>query len=190
MEPFSPRGGLAVLTGSLCPDGAVVKTAAVDGSIQAFEGPARVFDAEERAVEDLLEGKVEKGDVVVIRNAGPAGAPGMPEMLAPTSAIAGLGLDRHVALVTDGRFSGATRGICVGHVSPESVRGGPIGLVETGDTIRIDLAKRTMALHVAPEVLAERGKQTRLVPYTRSRVLARYAAWVSSASLGAVLGTQ
>lgn len=187
-DPYDPSGGLAVLWGNLAPEGAVIKTAAVPSELTTFTGPARVFDSENEAFAAVAAGRVRKGDVVVIRYEGPGGGPGMQEMLAVTAALAGMGLERDVAVVTDGRFSGATRGLSVGHVSPEAHAGGPIALVEEGDPIRIDLASRSLELLVDGPTLEER--RTRWVPpppkVTRG-YLARYAAQVESACRGAVL---
>jgi dihydroxy-acid dehydratase len=187
--PHRADGGIAILWGNLAPEGAVVKAAAVGPGMMHHKGPARVFDGEEAALETILGGGIQAGDVVVIRHEGPAGGPGMREMLMPTSALAGMGLDDKVALVTDGRFSGATRGSAVGHVSPEAAAGGPIALVEEGDEIELDIANRGLTLLV-PETELSRRRQEWSAP--RARVtggyLARYAAVVSSASRGAVLG--
>ncbi len=188
-SPYSPTGGLAVLRGSLAPEGAIVKQAAVAPEMLVHKGPARVFDGEEEAVAAILGGKIRPGDVVVIRYEGPRGGPGMREMLTPTSAVAGMGLDKEVALVTDGRFSGATRGASIGHVSPEAAAGGPLALVEEGDLISIDIPNRRLDLLVDEEELARR--RARCVcppPKVTSGYLARYAACVSSAAQGAVLG--
>src|SRR5450432_1660163 len=155
-NPYSERGGLAVLFGNLAPKGAVLKTGAVAASMQKFKGPAVIFESEESAAAGVLEGKVKAGDVVVIRYEGPRGGPGMQEMLAATSSIMGRGLGESVALLTDGRFSGATRGACIGHVSPEAAAGGPMALVEPGDIIRIDIPARTLELVVSEDVLAKR----------------------------------
>jgi len=189
-NPYSERGGLAVLFGSLAPNGAVLKTGAVAASMQKFTGPAVIFESEEDAAKGVLAGKVNKGDVVVIRYEGPRGGPGMQEMLAPTSSIMGRGLGESVALVTDGRFSGATRGACIGHVSPEAAAGGPIGLVEPGDKISIDVEARTLNLDVPEEVLAKRrAAWKRPAPKVNHGYLARYAAQVTSADTGAVFKT-
>lgn len=187
-EPYSPQGALAVLHGNLAPAGCVVKTGAIDPAMRKHVGPARVFDGHDEAVAAIHEGRVCAGDVVVIRYEGPAGGPGMREMLEPTSAIAGRELAGSVALVTDGRFSGATRGACVGHVSPEAAAGGPIALVRDGDRIAIDVDARTIEVRVDAAELA--GRQRAWRPPTRtvtSRWLRRYAAAVTSASEGAVL---
>lgn len=185
---YSPTGGLAVLFGSLAPDGAIIKTGAVDPGIEWHEGPAIVFNSEQEALDGIKAGRVKAGHVVVIRYEGPKGGPGMPEMLAPTSAIVGMGLGTKVALVTDGRFSGGTRGLCVGHVSPEAAEGGPIALVEDGDPIRIDLRARRIELLVSDDELARRRERWRPPePRFRRGWLARYASMVTSASTGAVL---
>ena len=189
-DPYAPDGGLAILFGNLAPEGAVVKTAAVVPEMLTFRGRARVFDSEEEADAAILGGKINPGDVVVIRYEGPRGGPGMREMLAPTSNIMGMGLGESVALLTDGRFSGGTRGACVGHVSPEAAAGGPIALVEEGDTIEIDIPNRKLNLLVDEAVLEERRKKWQ--PKRRKNLtgwLARYAAMVTSASHGAVLET-
>ena len=157
-NPYSKTGGLAVLTGNLAPDGSVVKRSAVVPEMMVHEGPARVFDCEEDAIAAIKGGKIVPGDVVVIRYEGPKGGPGMREMLNPTSAIAGMGLGETVALITDGRFSGASRGASIGHVSPEAAVGGPIALVEEGDIIKINIPEMTLELDVSDEVLAERRK--------------------------------
>ncbi|WP_444542019.1 hypothetical protein [Calditerricola satsumensis] len=187
-NPHSETGGLAVLFGNLAPNGAVIKTGAVDPSIRRHEGPAICFDSEEEALAGLASGKVKEGHVVVIRYEGPKGGPGMPEMLAPTSQIVGMGLGTKVALVTDGRFSGASRGICVGHVSPEAAEGGPIALVRDGDIICIDLDKRTIELRVPEEELERRrAAWPGFKPKFTRGYLARYAHLVTSANTGAVL---
>ena len=186
--PYSKTGGIAVLKGNLAPDGCVVKQSAVAAEMMVHEGPARVFNSEEEAIEAIYAGKIHSGDVVVIRYEGPRGGPGMREMLNPTSAIAGMGLDRDVALITDGRFSGATRGASIGHVSPEAASGGPIGLVEEGDLIAIDIPAHSIVLRVSDEEL-ERRKAAWTCPEPRIKTgyLARYAKLVSSADRGAVL---
>jgi dihydroxy-acid dehydratase len=187
-EPYYPEGGLRVLRGNLAPDGAVVKQSAVPAEMRVHTGPARVFECEDDAVEAILGGKVVAGDVVVIRYEGPKGGPGMREMLTPTSAISGMGLSSSVALLTDGRFSGATKGPAVGHVSPEAASGGPIALVSEGDSITIDIDTGALTLDIAEEELAARKAawQPREARVT-SGVLARYAKLVSSADKGAVL---
>lgn len=187
-NPYSPVGGLSVLFGNIAPQGGVIKVGAVDPSIKVFKGEAIVFDSQEAAQENIDNGTVREGHVVVIRYEGPKGGPGMPEMLAPTSAIQGRGLGTKVALITDGRFSGASRGISIGHISPEAAEGGPIALVEDGDIITIDLPNRTIELEVAEEVLAER--RTKLQPFEpkiKRGWLARYSALVTSASTGGVM---
>ena len=187
-NPYSPYGGIAVLKGNLAPDGCVVKKSAVAPEMLVHSGPARVFDSEEAVIEAIYDQKIQKGDVVVIRYEGPKGGPGMREMLSPTSALAGMGLDRDVALITDGRFSGATRGACIGHVSPEAARGGPIALVRDGDQIDIDIEKKTIQVRVSEEELAKRRQEWQpKEPKIKTGYLARYAALVTSASTGAVL---
>ena len=187
-NPYSKTGGIAVLKGNLAPDGCVVKQSAVAPEMMVHQGPARVFDSEEDAIAAIYAGRIVSGDVVVIRYEGPKGGPGMREMLNPTSAIAGMGLDKDVALITDGRFSGATRGASIGHVSPEAASGGPIGLVEDGDIIAIDIPGRTITLKVSDEELARRRAQWVCPePRIRTGYLARYAKLVSSADRGAIL---
>ncbi|MBO5273570.1 MAG: dihydroxy-acid dehydratase [Clostridia bacterium] len=187
-NPYSKTGGIAVLRGNLAPDGCVVKRSAVALEMLVHEGPAKVFDSEEDAIAAIYDGKIVKGDVVVIRYEGPAGGPGMREMLNPTSAIAGMGLDRDVALITDGRFSGATRGASIGHVSPEAVRGGMIAYVRDGDIISIDIPACTITLKVSEEELASRKASTEIKKKSGIKgALARYAAQVSSADKGAVI---
>ena len=183
--PFSPSGGITILGGSLAPQGAVTKVAGI--GVDVFEGPARVFDREQSAMAALEDGTIQAGDVVVIRYEGPKGGPGMREMLMITGAIKGAGLGKSVLLLTDGRFSGGTTGLCVGHVAPEAVDGGPIALVRDGDRIKIDIIARTLDLLVDPAELAERAKSFKPLPirYTRG-VLAKYAKLVGSASKGAV----
>ncbi len=185
---YAPDGGLAILWGNLAPDGAVVKKAAVLPEMMVHQGPARVFESEETAVEAILAGSIRPGDVVVIRYEGPRGGPGMREMLTPTSALAGRGLDTSVALITDGRFSGASRGASIGHVSPEAADGGPIGLVQEGDQIRIDIPNTTLELLVSEEELANRQKRWQAPPPRVTRgYLAKYVKIVTSANTGAVL---
>ena len=187
-RPYSRTGGIAVLYGNLAPDGCVVKQSAVAPEMMRHKGPARVFNSEDEAIAVIYAGGIRPGDVVVIRYEGPKGGPGMREMLNPTSAIAGMGLDKDVALITDGRFSGATRGASIGHVSPEAASGGPIGLVQEGDMIEIDIPTRSIQLCVSEEELAERHK-TWVCPPPRiqSGYLKRYARSVSSADRGAIL---
>ena len=189
-RPISPRGGIAILTGNLAPGGAVVKSAAVAPEMMVHAGPARVFEKEESALEAILSGAIVPGDVVVIRYEGPKGGPGMREMLMPTSAIIGMGLGASVALVTDGRFSGATRGACIGHVTPEAYLGGPLALVEEGDIIRIDIPARSITLDVAEEELAERRANWVIPESTalpKGSLLERYRRSVGPATGGAVL---
>ena len=187
-NPYSKTGGIAVLKGNLAPDGCVVKQSAVAPEMMVHEGHARVFDSEEDAIQAIYAGKIVAGDVVVIRYEGPKGGPGMREMLNPTSAIAGMGLDKDVAPTTDGRFSGATRGASIGHVSPEAASGGPIGLVEEGDLIAIDIPAHTITLKVDEATLAARkAKWVCPEPKIKTGYLARYAKLVSSADKGAIL---
>ena len=187
-NPYSKTGGIAVLKGNLAPDTAVVKRSAVVPEMQVHEGPARVFDCEEDAIEAIRGGKIVAGDVVVIRYEGPKGGPGMREMLNPTSAIAGMGLGSSVALITDGRFSGASRGASIGHVSPEAAEGGPIALVEEGDLIRINIPEHKLELAVSDEELARRkAAWTPREPKVTTGYLKRYAKMVSSANKGAIL---
>ena len=183
--PVSPAGGLRILFGSLAPDGAVVKSAAVPKEIWKHTGPARVFEAEEPAMKAILSRQIREGDVVIIRNEGPRGGPGMPEMLSATSALMGVGY-KNVVLITDGRFSGGTRGPCIGHVAPEAAVGGPIALVKNDDRIAVDLSARTVDLLVDPRVLQTRRDAWKPVRRTLTGVLARYAKTVGQANLGAV----
>ncbi|MGI5899918.1 MAG: dihydroxy-acid dehydratase [Christensenellales bacterium] len=187
-DSYSKTGGIAVLFGSLAPKGAVVKRSAVDPNMQVHKGPARVFDGEEKAIDAIMSGKIAPGDVIVIRYEGPAGGPGMREMLSPTSAIAGMGLDKEVALITDGRFSGATRGAAIGHISPEANLGGPIAYVKEGDMVSIDIPSYRLDLLVPQEEMAQRVKDT---DYRREKELTgylkRYARLVSSADKGAII---
>jgi dihydroxy-acid dehydratase len=187
---YSPVGGLAVLFGNLAPEGAVVKTAVIQPSMRKFTGKAICFDSEEEASAGIMQGKVKEGHFVVIRYEGPKGGPGMKEMLAPTSLIMGMGLGEKVALVTDGRFSGATRGACVGHVSPEAAEGGPIALVQDGDDVTIDVEARALALAVPDAELARRRESFRpRKKEIRSSWLRRYAHLVTNAAKGAVMRT-
>ena len=187
-DPYSQTGGLQILWGNIAPDGCVVKRSAVAPEMQEHSGPARVFNSEETAIAAIYAGKIVPGDVVVIRYEGPKGGPGMREMLNPTSALAGMKLDKTVALITDGRFSGASRGAAIGHVSPEAASGGPIGLVEEGDTIHIDIPNASITLEVPDEVLAQRkAKYVAPEPNIKTGWLSRYARLVTSANLGAVL---
>lgn len=187
-NPYSLTGGIAVLKGNLAPDGCVVKRSAVAEEMLQHKGPARVFDSEEEVTAAIFGGKINKGDVVVIRYEGPKGGPGMREMLTPTSALAGMGLDKDVALITDGRFSGATRGASIGHISPEAAEGGPIAFVNEGDIISIDMINGTIELEVSDEEL-QRRKENWIPPEPKIKTgyLARYAKLVSSASTGGVL---
>jgi dihydroxy-acid dehydratase len=186
--PYRPDGGIAILWGNLAPDGAVVKAAAVLPEMMQHRGPARVFEGEESALDAILGGRVYAGDVVVIRHEGPRGGPGMREMLMPTSALAGMGLDDKVALLTDGRFSGATRGAAVCHVSPEAAAGGPIALVQEGDEIELDIPGKRLTLLVPEEEMAQRREGwTPPAPRVTRGYLARYARMVTSASEGAIL---
>lgn len=186
---YSPYGGLRVMHGNLAPDRGVVKQSAVSDDMRKHRGPARVFESEEEACEAIFGGKINAGDVVVIRYEGPAGGPGMREMLTPTSAICGMGLDKSVALITDGRFSGATKGPAIGHVSPEAAAGGPIALVHEGDIIDIDIDEGTLTLEVSDEELeARRAAWAKPEPKYQVGVLARYAKLVSSADKGAYFG--
>ena len=187
-NPYSADGGIAVLKGNLAPEGCVVKRSAVAPEMMLHTGPAQVFNSEEEAIEAIYAGKIVPGDVVVIRYEGPKGGPGMREMLNPTSAICGMGLGESVALITDGRFSGATRGASIGHVSPEAASGGPIGLVEEGDRIAIDIPNHSITLKVPDQELAARkAKWSCPEPKIRTGYLARYAKLVSSADRGAIL---
>jgi dihydroxy-acid dehydratase len=185
-SPLHAEGGIAVLRGNLAPDGAVIKQSAVNPKMLNHRGPARVFDSEEAAMEAILAGAIIPGDVVVIRYEGPKGGPGMREMLSPTSAIAGMGLADSVALVTDGRFSGGTRGPCIGHISPEAYEGGPIGFVKEGDIIEIDIPARKLGLAVTEEELGTRRAAFRPLIKEAKGYLARYRQSVSSANKGAI----
>ena len=186
-EPHSRSGGLAILRGSLAPEGAVVKRGAVDEAMMVHRGPARVYNSEEEVCAALEEGAIHKGDVVVIRYEGPKGGPGMREMLTPTAVVAGLGLDKEVALLTDGRFSGATRGASIGHISPEAAAGGPIALVEEGDLISIDIPAGRLELLVEEDILEQRRREWQpQPPRVKKGYLERYSRMVTSASSGAV----
>ena len=187
-QAYHPVGGLAVLFGNLAPEGCVVKQSAVKEEMLRHEGPARVFDSEEEASRAIMDGLIQKGDVVVIRYEGPKGGPGMREMLTPTSAIAGMELDTHVALLTDGRFSGGTRGASIGHVSPEAMQGGPIALVKEGDRIAIDIPGKTLTLQVGKTELERRRANWKApAPRITGGYMARYAKLVSSAAQGAIV---
>ena len=186
-NPYTKEGGIAILRGNLAPDGAVVKQSAVAENMLVNEGPARVFDSEDEAIQAILGGRIKPGDIVIIRYEGPKGGPGMREMLGPTSVIAGMGLDTTVALLTDGRFSGGTRGAAIGHISPEAAEGGPIGLVKEGDIIAIDIPKKKITLKVSPDEMKKRKKTFKpLPPSITTGYLGRYARLVTSASTGAV----
>jgi dihydroxy-acid dehydratase len=186
-NPYHVQGGIAILKGNLAPDGGVVKQSAVDPQMLVNEGVARVFESEKNATNAILNGKIKPGDIVVIRYEGPKGGPGMREMLTPTSAIAGMGLDKEVALLTDGRFSGGTRGAAIGHISPEATEGGPIALVQEGDRIKIDIPAKSLTLLVDDAELARR-RQTWQPPEPKIKqgYLSRYSRMVSSGSQGAV----
>jgi len=189
-NPYSEKGGLVILFGNLAPSGAVVKTGAVDPEMLTHEGPAVIFDSEEEASQGILSGKIKPGDVLVLRYEGPKGGPGMQEMLAPTANIMGMGLGKSVALITDGRFSGGTRGACVGHVSPEAAAGGPIALLKNGDIISIDIPNKKLEVKISEEELNRRRTQWKLPgPKVRSKWLDRYVSLVTSANTGAVLST-
>ncbi|HZJ99336.1 MAG TPA: dihydroxy-acid dehydratase [Tissierellaceae bacterium] len=185
-SPYSETGGIAILKGNLAPDGAVVKRSAVAEEMLKHKGPARVFDGEDAAVDAILGGTINKGEVLVIRYEGPKGGPGMREMLTPTSALAGMGLDKDVALLTDGRFSGATRGASIGHVSPEASEGGPIALVEDGDQIEIDMINGVLKLNIDEKTIEERKSKWQAKPSRASGYLAKYEKMVTSASTGAI----
>lgn len=187
-NPYSQTGGIAVLKGNLAEDGCVVKRSAVAKEMLVHEGPAKVFDSEEEAIQGIFGGKIEAGDVVVIRYEGPSGGPGMREMLSPTSAIAGMGLDKEVALITDGRFSGATRGAAIGHISPEAVQGGLIAYVKDGDIISINIPEHKIELKVSDEIIEKRKQEMPIkVKKDVTGYLARYAKMVSSADKGAII---
>jgi dihydroxy-acid dehydratase len=187
-NPYSAKGGLAILFGNLAPEGAVIKTAGVSQAMRKHSGPARIFESQEDAQAGILAGQVQAGDVVVIRYEGPCGGPGMQEMLSPTSAIVGMGLGDKVALITDGRFSGGTRGACIGHVSPEAASGGPIAALRAGDIIDIDLDARTLNVRLSDEEIRSRIAVLPKFEYrTTSKWLRRYSKFVTSASTGAVL---
>jgi dihydroxy-acid dehydratase len=187
---FRKTGGLSVLFGNLAPEGCVVKTGAVAEHMLTFEGPARIYESQDAAVQGILGGEVQPGDVIVIRYEGPRGGPGMPEMLQPTSALAGMGLDTSVAMVTDGRFSGGTRGLSLGHASPEAAAGGPMAAVAPGDRIAIDIPGNRIELLISDEELEQRlGALEPFQPKIRGGYLERYTYFVTSASQGAVLQT-
>ena len=187
-NPYSTNGGLIALYGNLAPEGSLLKIGAIDPDIKYFEGPAVIFESQEEAGEKISKNKVKSGEVVVIRYEGPRGGPGMPEMLSPTAALNGMGLGRKVALITDGRFSGGTRGISIGHISPEAADGGPIALLEEGDTIQIDLKNRELNVILDEDNLEKRRRKWKPIkPKVKSGYLLRYAKMVTSASSGAVL---
>ena len=186
-KAYHEKGGLAVLSGSLAPDGAIVKRIGVAESAWHFKGTARTFESEEEAGAAIMEGRINPGEVLVIRYEGPKGGPGMREMLTPTSVLAGRGLDAECALITDGRFSGGTRGLCIGHVSPEAAEGGPIAFVEDGDIIEIDLNKKSIDIRVGKREMEKRKKAwKRPEAKIKTGYMARYAERVTSASTGAV----
>ena len=187
-NPYHEEGGLAVLKGNLAPDGSVVKQSAVEPEAWVFEGRARVFECEDDAVKELLAGKINKGEVIVIRNEGPKGGPGMREMLTATATVSGMGMGKDIALITDGRFSGASRGACIGHISPEAASGGPIGLLKEGDIISIDIPGKRLDVKLSDEELAARRAEWKAPqPRVKEGYLARYARMVSSASTGAII---
>ncbi|MEM4514366.1 MAG: dihydroxy-acid dehydratase [Ignisphaera sp.] len=185
-NPVLPRGGIMILKGSLAPLGAVIKISAVPEDLHLFEGVAKVFNSEEEAVKTIMDNKIEKGDVVIIRYEGPKGGPGMREMLTATSLLVGMGLDKYVAFITDGRFSGATRGIAIGHVSPEAAEGGPIAVVENGDTIRIDLKRKRVDILLDEKTIKERLKHWKYPDKKLKGYLARYSKNITSAYTGAI----
>jgi dihydroxy-acid dehydratase len=187
-NPYSKTGGLAVLYGNLAPEGSVIKTGAVAPSMLVHKGPARIYESQESALEGILNKEVQPGEVVVIRYEGPSGGPGMPEMLSPTSAIMGMGLGDKVALITDGRFSGGTRGACVGHISPEAAAGGPIAALRNGDIISIDIPNKSINAELTDEEMEKRLKALPpFVPKIKKGYLSRYSKMVSSANFGAIL---
>jgi dihydroxy-acid dehydratase len=187
-DPYIKDGGLAILFGNLAPEGCVVKRSAVDPSMYYHKGKARVFSSEEESLDAIMGGRIKKGDVIVIRYEGPKGGPGMREMLAPTSAIAGIGMDKDVALITDGRFSGATRGASIGHISPEAQAGGPIGIVQEGDMIEINIQEYSISLLVSDEEMEKRMASWK-APEVKIKegYLVRYSKLVQSAARGAIL---
>jgi len=187
-KPVRETAGLSILEGNLAPDGCVVKIGAVNPKMYKHEGPAMVYDSEEGAMSAILGGKIGNGDIVVIRYEGPAGGPGMREMLLPTSAICGMGLEDSVALITDGRFSGGSRGLCIGHISPEAMAGGPIAAVKNEDIIKIDLLKKRLDVDLSDKEIKERLERLeKPEPRIKKGYLARYSRSVSSASEGAIL---
>ena len=186
-NPYSQEGGIAILKGNLAPDGAVVKQSAVSSKILKFKGTARIFDSEEESLDAILKNQIKEGDAIVIRYEGPKGGPGMREMLSPTSAISGKGMGEKVAFLTDGRFSGGTRGLCIGHISPEAAEGGPIGLIKEGDIIEIDIPGRKLDVKISDEEMEKRGKDFKKPEKKVKGILKRYARLVKSANTGAVL---
>jgi dihydroxy-acid dehydratase len=187
-NPYHSEGGLAVLYGNLAPDGCVVKQSAVAANMLQHEGPTRVFDSEDQAFKAIMDNQIKKGEVIIIRYEGPKGGPGMREMLTPTSAIAGMGLDADVALITDGRFSGGTRGASIGHISPEAMEGGPIAVIKDGDRIAIDIPKRQINLKLSDqEILTRLADWKAPEAKIKSGYLQRYSKAVRSASTGAIL---
>jgi dihydroxy-acid dehydratase len=186
-NPVHPTGGLAVLTGNLAPDGAIVKQAAVADEMLKHSGPARIFNSEEAAFQAIMDAKIKKGEVIVVRYEGPRGGPGMQEMLSPTAALAGMGMDKDVALITDGRFSGASRGSAIGHVSPEAAAKGPIAAIRDGDIIDIDIPNNKLDVRLSDDEIKQRlSELPEFEPKVKGGYLARYAAMVSSADKGAV----
>ncbi|MCM8764854.1 MAG: dihydroxy-acid dehydratase, partial [Candidatus Omnitrophica bacterium] len=181
------EGGIAILKGNIAPDGSVIKQSAVASKMMTHKGPAKVFDGEEQCLAAVLNGKIGKGDVVVIRDEGPRGGPGMREMLAVTSAISGKGLGEYVALLTDGRFSGGTRGACIGHISPESAAGGPIACIRDGDIIEINIPERKLNVHLSDSEISNRLKKIKMTEKKLTGILARYRLLVQSAATGAIL---
>jgi dihydroxy-acid dehydratase len=187
-DPIHKEGSIAILTGNIAPNGAVVKVTAVSPKMLVHEGSAKVYDSENEAMKAILDKEVKQGDIVVIRYVGPKGGPGMPEMLMPTSAISGMGLSESVALITDGRFSGATRGPCIGHISPEAAEGGPLAAIKNGDTISINIPNKTLELKLTKEEISNRLKTWKpRKPRIEKGYLARYISLVQSAETGGVL---
>jgi dihydroxy-acid dehydratase len=186
-DPVHKTGGLAILTGNLAPDGAIVKQAAVAEEMLKHSGPARIFDSEEDAFQAIVDADIQKGEVIVVRNEGPKGGPGMQEMLSPTSALAGLGMDKEVALITDGRFSGASRGAAIGHISPEAAAKGPLAALNDGDIIEIDIPNQSLNVRLSEDEIQKRiAALPEFEPKIKTGYLARYARMVSSADKGAV----
>jgi dihydroxy-acid dehydratase len=187
-SPYSKEGGLAVLFGNIAPNGSIVKTGAVDSKMLVHSGPARIYESQEEALSGIMNQEVQVGDVVVIRYEGPKGGPGMPEMLSPTSAIMGMGLGDKVALITDGRFSGGTRGACIGHISPEAAEKGPIAAIENGDIIHVDISKKILMVELSDEIIQSRlDNLPKFEPKITNGYLGRYARMVTSANTGAIL---